>query len=578
MGIKHKIIVIALLFLIIPSTIIGFVSYRVAKGELDEAGKAQLKSGVETVISMMDELNDQVEAGKITLEEAKEQVKVALLGEKREDGTRPINSNINLGESGYFLAYNEDGLEVMHPSLEGENVWDAQTVNDVYLVREQIKIAKNGGGFFKYHWSLPNNEDKQAPKMSYNQYYSEWGWIVSAGTYMKDFNQGANNISKIVFWTIFVSIIIGVIGILYFSLRVSRPIEKATEVVKEVSEGNLNIDKVDMKSNSNDEIGVLIRSINDMVDKLKDTIIPVSESVDQLANASKDLAYSGDQVSNTAEQVGESIENVASGAEEQSAQIEDIQDNISELTQKVYEVKDNSQDINDDASEVLTEIQKGGKAVDNTEEKVDKIKEIVLENSKTINSLGDVSSEIGEIVELINGIAEQTNLLALNAAIEAARAGEAGRGFSVVADEIRELAEESAGATDKITDLINEVQDGVKEAVNRTDESVVLVDKGVKSIQETKTVFKQIEELARNLNSKIDEISKITQKMTKASSNVDSTIDDVAKVSMEFASSSEEVAASSEEQIASTQEIVSLSKKLADMSEDLEDIIDTFDY
>ena len=177
---------------------------------------------------------------------------------------------------------------------------------------------------------------------------------------------------------------------------------------------------------------------------------------------------------------------------------------------------------------------------------------------------------------MIEGIAAQTNLLALNAAIEAARAGEAGRGFTVVAEEIRQLAVDSASATGQIGDILKQIRDSVAAASGRMSETKETVKFGVKLIQDTGAVFDQIEELARRLNNIITEVNNSTGKIMKKGEQVKEIIDEVAAVSQEFAAHSEEVAASSEEQIASTDEIVLLAKKLAEMSRELNHTVGEF--
>jgi methyl-accepting chemotaxis protein len=178
---------------------------------------------------------------------------------------------------------------------------------------------------------------------------------------------------------------------------------------------------------------------------------------------------------------------------------------------------------------------------------------------------------------MINDIAAQTNLLALNAAIEAARAGEAGRGFSVVADEIRQLAEESEDATNQIGGLVKEIQNGVGNAVNKMDETETVVDESVAAIETTGKSFKQINGAALTLSDLIEKISSRSAEVRGNSQEVESAIEQIASVSEEAASNSEEVAAAGEEQSASTEEIVNAAEELSAMAAKLTSIVAEFE-
>ena len=149
---------------------------------------------------MIDVLDEQVKKGSISLEDAQEKVKVYYLGARTTDGTRPINKNINLGKNGYVLAYTKDGYEAMHPRIEGKYVLDLKTKDGYFLVKDQIKVAQNGGGYYSYLWALPDNPNKIVRKISYNQVDPHWGWIISAGSYMSDYNEGANTIFHILLY------------------------------------------------------------------------------------------------------------------------------------------------------------------------------------------------------------------------------------------------------------------------------------------------------------------------------------------------------------------------------------------
>lgn len=402
------------------------------------------------------------------------------------------------------------------------------------------------------------------------------GWSIAMGADANDVLSELINIRKISIWVGVIGLLVGIIITYFIARYIAAPINTAAGHAEIIAKGDFTRDVSNKFLSRNDELGKLGKSLNKMTVNLRNMVSQIREIADQVAVSSEELSVSGNQVGEAAEEVSSAIQVVASGAEEQSAQIDETKDNISSLINEITSIRKNSTLMNESADDVMNNIQEGNNSLSMSIKKVNNVKRDSITVAETVNSLGKLSEEIGNIIDLINGISEQTNLLALNAAIEAARAGEAGRGFSVVAEEIRDLAEESSTATDKIDRLIKEIEQSVDKAVHKMDGNVSVVDESVAAIGETGESFTKINLAAEKLLELISDISARAQEMSANSSEVSDAIKQIASVGQEAAGNAEEVAASSEEQNAATEEIISASNELAEMSGELLETVKKF--
>lgn len=308
------------------------------------------------------------------------------------------------------------------------------------------------------------------------------------------------------------------------------------------ADGDLTI-KVEPEKN-NDDIGRLFIGFNNAVEKIKATITNVYEATLATASAST-------EISATAEEM-------AAGAQEQNAQTEEIATSVEEMNKTIIDSSKNTGIVADSSHQVLQLASEGSEKVVETVEKMDNIATVVADAAHNVQKLGQSSEQIGEILQVINEIADQTNLLALNAAIEAARAGEHGRGFAVVADEVRKLAERTSKATQEIADMIGNIQEEMYNAVST-------INNGTKEAEEGKELANQAGKAIAKITSSIDNTVEMINQVAAASeeqsstfSQISTNIDMISKVTTEATMGVEQMAKASEDLNQLTENLQSL--------------------
>jgi methyl-accepting chemotaxis protein len=315
--------------------------------------------------------------------------------------------------------------------------------------------------------------------------------------------------------------IAAIVAILIFFIRMSviKPIHETVRMAENIADGNLSGHEIDIKTE--DEIGILGKALNRMKNNLKDMISKVKESAGEVAAGADGISGLSDSAS--------------SGAEKQTAQIAQVVTAVEEMSSTVAEVAKNSADAAGSANKAKDSAAAGSSIVQSSIEGMERIAKSVESSAKTIEGLGKSSDQIGEIVAVIDDIADQTNLLALNAAIEAARAGEQGRGFAVVADEVRKLAERTTKATKEIADMVKMIQKDTADAVATMSEWSREVKNGVELSNKAGDSLKQIVSLVQNVTDMINQIATATEEQSAASEEITSNIEDIAKVSKDTA-------------------------------------------
>lgn len=390
--------------------------------------------------------------------------------------------------------------------------------------------------------------------------------------YQRD-SKEAGSIITLLIIVIAASLVLSIsIGLLMTRL-ITKPIKDIQALFTETEQGDFTVKGT---YQSKDELGLLTVSFNKMVAGVRSIIETVGETSHQVASSSQELSASADESTKASEYISTTIQELAVGSDQQVESVENSRTVIKGMTEFAGRISSNAEKAAATADQTALMSLEGTKAIDKVSAQMKSINETVVSLSEAFKHLTERSNEIGNITEVITSIAEQTNLLALNAAIEAARAGEQGKGFAVVADEVRKLAEQSAQSAEQITRLITIIQNDTKQTMNSVISATGEVKEGLVVVHEAGGAFQKIENSITEVVTQINDVTNLVKNLTAGTSEIETAISGVKEVAETAAGSTQTVSAATQEQLASMEEIAAASQILAQNAEELQHLIQKF--
>ncbi|MDL4840249.1 methyl-accepting chemotaxis protein [Aquibacillus rhizosphaerae] len=571
-SISSKLMALIIIIIIATGGIIGSTSYLVAKNQLLDAGERELQSIVEGAYASIELINERVETGELTLEEAKNKARIILNGPVDGNGEYDYQQSLfTYKENGYMLAYDDDLVLQIHPSKIGGAPADEQNRSNRERIVDGGKSDNEADRFVVYSDEQPDGSYRD--KTAYTQYFEPWDWTIGIVVFQDEFYEELTSLKYIIIAATAAIIIISSFAF-YLAIR------KKVNMLKDVAEASTQIADGNVQETnlpeSSDEIGQLAVAFNIMSRQLRDLIENVKQTSEHLLDSANDLSAISEQTSANSEEIGGSISEIATGTQEQANDLEEINRRVEMLTSSIEAMEKQSKTMHDITQQTEVISTEGIEIVQQLQKSNADSLAASQEIRDEIKNLNNKTKQITQVMETIETIAEETNLLALNASIEAARAGEYGKGFSVVADEIRKLAEQSKTATHQVQGVVSAIVSETTKTVGTVEGTVKTAEGLNDDVLRTQSKFnqmsasvKQIAEALLAVNSEMGAITSYNKQMSEG-------IENASSVSEQTAASVEEITSSIDEQINAIANVANSAEKLTELNRDLSDLLNRY--
>ncbi len=471
------------------------------RAQLLEDRKATLNAAIDIATSTIKAFQEQEAKGELSREQAQKHATDALRGMRY------------LGPE-YFYIYDSKGMNVMHPvrpEYVGKSHWDRQDKQGNYTVRDLVKTALDKTGFTETQTAKPGSE-VLVPKLQRVEHFAPWDWVVGTGLYIDDldalFNRQLRNVGMVI---ALILVLVG--GITWWVARsllaqIGGEPALAVTTMSQVAAGDLTVSIANARPNS------LLGELNLLVDSLRRMMANISQNATQVASAAQEISDTSARVAVAASAQTDATQTMAAAMEE--------------LTVSITHVSSNAGETEEHASSAAELAVQGERSVETVAANIATMAGTVGEAAEKVRSLSANAQEVARIASVIKDIAGQTNLLALNAAIEAARAGEQGRGFAVVADEVRVLAERTEKATLEISGVVERIQGETLNAARVMDAALPEAEQARATASDTTELLHRIAEGSRAAQSLVRDVAASTREQSEASTSLAQQVERIA--------------------------------------------------